>query len=226
MDAFTKFINRHKWPVVCLALMVVLALVWLATTNWVYSVRNQGEAYQERIETLHKMSQNSLSTCIDQGAVAAQVTAQEYDTLKDLLTSVASARYVDENGNPTNASQVLGGGQFVSALQESYPEVDQRSWQNLQTLVVACRSEFQSAQDRLFIDAKDFETWIQRDNVFNHWIKDDFPTDDLDAVDLASGATLTGSAALEYMTRVIAVEEANQAFETGTLEQQDLFGND
>lgn len=216
--------TRYKKPIIIAAVVATIVVVVIGTINWVYAVRNQGEAQQERIEALYKQSRNSLSTCIDQGATAAQVTEREFETLRDLLTSVATARYVDASGEATNAAGVLGGGQLISALQESYPEIDQRSWQNLQTLVIGCRDEFQSAQDRIFIDAAEFEAWIQRDNLFNAWIKGGFPSDTLDVEDLATGETLTGAAALDYMTRVISVEAANEAFETGTLEQQDLFG--
>lgn len=217
-----EWIKKH---VVAVAAVAVVAIVVFGT--WVYSfgVRNEGEAMQERIEALYNQSRTSLSACIDQGNVAAQVTVQEYENLKDILTDVASARYVDAEGNPTNASGVLGGGQLISALSEQYPQIDQRGWLNLQSLVIGCRDDFRNAQDRVFIDAAGFEQWKLTDNPFNTWIKDDFPTSTLNVENLATGDMLTGQAALDYMTRVISVAEANEAFESGELGEQELFGD-
>ena len=223
MDVKKLVTDNKKWVVRGTVLAVIIAVI--VSVGYIFHIRNQGEAYQEQIEALYKQSRNSLSTCIDQGRTAAQVTEREFEVLSDTLTDVASARYVDEAGNPTSAEDVLGGGALISALQESYPQVDQRSWQNLQTLVVGCRSEFQSAQDRVFVHSAQFEEWIYQDNLFTTVIKGQFPTKDLDVENLATGETLTGADALEYMTRVISVEEANKAFETGTLEEQDLFGD-
>jgi hypothetical protein len=42
----------------------------------------------------------------------------------------------------------LRGGQLISALKGEYLQIDQRSWQNLQTFVIGCRDEFQAKQDR------------------------------------------------------------------------------
>lgn len=225
MDQLNSIMEWIKKHVVAVAAVAVVAVVVLGT--WVYSfgVRNYGEAMQERIEALYNQSRTSLSACIDQGNVAAQVTVQEYESLKDILTDVASARYVDAEGNPTNASGVLGGGQLISALSEQYPEIDQRGWLNLQSLVIGCRDDFRNAQDRVFIDAASFEQWKLTDNPFNAWIKDDFPSSTLNVENLATGEMLTGQAALDYMTRVISVAEANEAFESGELGEQDLFGD-
>jgi hypothetical protein len=192
--------------------------------QYTISVRNEGEVMQNRIEALYKTSQNSLSTCIDQGAVAAQVAAKERESLRDTVTDIVSARYTDASGNPTNASGALGGGQFISMLQEQYPTVDSSLFKNLQATVIGCRTQFQGAQDRLFIDTQNFENWRQTNNVFNTSIKEGFPSKELDVQNLKTGETVTGDAALAYMTRVITVEAAKDAFASGTLEEQDLFG--
>lgn len=224
LNELKNLIEGRKTLVMIVAAVVAFGLIF-ATVSWTFGVKNEGEAMQERLESLHDQSRASLSACIDQGAVAAQVTEREFEALGDVLTEVASARYT-ENGQPTNASNVLGGGQLISALQENYPDIDQRSWQNLQTLVIGCRGEFESSQNRIFIDAQAFETWKQTDNPISYFVKKNFPTDSLDVENLATGETLTGADALAYITRVIEVSEARDAFETGERLEQDLFGDD
>lgn len=221
----TGWFARNTKLVAIGAAVVAVIIAALMIVQYNFSVRNEGEVMQERVEALYKSSQNSLSTCIDQGAVASQVAQKERESLRDTLTEVASARYVDANGSETNASGVLGGGQLISMLQEQYPQVDSSLFKNLQATVIGCRSAFQNAQDRVVIDATRFEQWQLSDNLFNSGIKKEFPSESLDVQNLATGKTETGAAALAYMTRVITVKAANDAFESGTLAEQDLFGS-
>lgn len=204
--------------------VILVVIIAFSIINSVYSLRNEGERQEQDLTALYGQSINSLSTCFDQGNVAAQVTEREYESIKDILVGAVSARYVDANGNPTNATGALGGGQLISALQESYPQIDQRSWQNLQTLVIGCRDEFQGKQDRIQSYAASYNRWRVTDNVFNSWIKSSFPSNEL-KVTTPSGDTLYGQSAYDRITRVVAVDEAIAAFETGMLEEQDLFGD-
>lgn len=216
-----EWFRKNRVLVAVGAAVVVLAIVILMVVQYRIGVRNDGEARQERVEQLYDNSRNSLSTCLDQGQIAAQVTEQEFESLKEILVEVVGARYVSES----SASAVIGGGQLFSAVVEAYPQIDQRSWQNLQTVVVGCRSEFQGAQNRLLDEAQQFDTWMLNNSIWNSGIKSDFPTDDLTVVNLSADSVETGQDALEYMTRVITVEDANTAFETGELGEQDLFGD-
>ncbi|MBP9738353.1 hypothetical protein KBD20_01555 [Candidatus Saccharibacteria bacterium] len=220
-----KILNSMKKPKVFVPIIVMVALIVGGLSVWSYrkGVDNQGERRQERVEKTYQSAQNSLSTCLDQGRTAAQVTEQEFEQLKSILVDVASARYVDKDGNPTNAADAIGGGQLFSMVQEAYPSIDQASFQNLQTIVVGCRDEYQGAQDRLFNEVAEFDTWVQEDNVWNQGIKNNFPTDTLDAVDLGTGEVLKGQAALDYMSRVILVGDARDAYTDGELDEQDLF---
>jgi hypothetical protein len=217
-----EWIQKNKTLVIVVAAVVAVAIVVLSVVSYVIAVRNEGERYEQRLTQLYNQSLNSLSTCIDQGRIAAQVTVQEFETLKEILVEVAAARYVDDAGNATDASEVLGGGAMFSAIIESYPTIDQRSWQNLQTLVIGCRDEFQGTQDRVQNEARTYNEWRVTDDIFNSWIKAEFPSDEL-KVTTADGDTLYGMAAYDRITRVVSVNEANLAFESGELAAQDLF---
>jgi hypothetical protein len=219
-----EWFKKNKTLVIVVASLVVVGIIVLSIVNYTFSVRNEGERQEQDLTALYSSSLIALSTCVDQGRTAAQVTQKEYDTIKATLVEVAAARYVDASGAPTNASGVLGGGKLISALQEAYPQIDQRDWQNLQTLVVGCRDEFQGAQDRIQVTAAAYNRWRVTDNPFNAGIKSSFPSKEL-KVTKPNGETLYGQSAYDRITRVVSVEEANTAFDTGTLGKQDLFGN-
>ena len=214
---FKGFVAKYKlWFILGGVALVVIIIV--SYISYTINVRNEGERQEQDLTALYSQSMNSLSTCFDQGNVAAQVTQQEYETLKDILVGAVSARYVDNEGNPTNAAGALGGGQLISALQEQYPQIDQRSWQNLQTLVIGCRDEFQGKQDRIQSFAANYNKWRVSEDLSNFWIKSEFPSNELKVV-TASGDTLYGLSAYDRIVRVVAVDEAITAFETGQLEE-------
>ena len=223
MNKLPDFLKR---PAALISVGVAFALVIGVLGIWQYrkSVENEGQALQERLEQTHQMAQNSLSACLDQGQVAAQVADQEFTRLEDVLAGAVSARYVDSDGRALNGDAASGAA--FSAIVEAYPDVDQASFQNLQAIVVGCRDEYQGAQDRLFNEATVLETWVQTDNIWNQEIKNNFPTDGLETIDYDTGEVLTGQAALDHMTRVILVGDARAAYASGELGEQDLFGDD
>lgn len=223
---FAAVFKKYKVLIIVIAALVAVAIVVITVVNSIFALRNEGERYENIVIQAHRNSVTSLSACLDEGRVAAQVTEAEFDKVEDILVNVAAARYVDDEGNATSAAGALGDGRLISAIQESYPEIDQRSWQNLQTLVVGCREEFQGTQERVFQEAKILENWRDSDDLFNSWIKSSFPSDNL-VITKPSGEKLTGVAALDFITQGVTTEEAQLAFETGTVEEQDLgFGDE
>lgn len=221
-NPYAKYLKpKYLAPVVVVVLLIGVFSVW----SYRKGVGNQGERMQERIETAHRNAQTELSKCLDQGRVGAQVAQQEFDQIKGILVDTASARYVDKDGNPTNAAESIGGGQLFSVVQEAYPSIDQSTFQDLMGVVVGCRDGFANEQKRLFHEINDFNTWVQQDNVWNQGIKNNFPTKTLTALDYASGKTLKGQDALDYMSRVILVKDARDSYATGDQTDQDLFGD-
>ena len=228
--------NRRLVIGIAAVLVVVLlaGLVWYAYASWANGIRNEGEANQRRIKTYQEQIESSLSTCLDKGRISAQVAQQEFSSIKDILIGTAQARYVDKNGNATRADATLGGGQFISALNEQYPNIDTATWKKLMDVVVGCRTDVQAAQDRLITEAGLFDTWRTTGGVFEKKIRNDFPNEHLKVVDRErtamqkrAGITgyvwLTGEEALAYLTRVISTQDAQDAIRTGTAPDQDLF---
>jgi hypothetical protein len=216
-----EWIKKNRLLVIVLAAIVLVVIIVVSFVSYTFSVRNDGERREQRLTQMYNQSIISLSTCIDQGRVGAEVTQQEFDSLKEILVGVTSARYVNESA----ADDVIGGGQLFSAVVENYPTIDQRSWQNLLTIVVGCRDEFQGTLDRTQNEARTYNEWRVTDDIFNSWIKADFPSDELKIV-TAEGESFYGQAAYDRITRVVVVGEANAAFDTGELGEQSLFGED
>jgi hypothetical protein len=227
MNKFMEFLRKNKKRVIIGSVIAVVLVTILGYFVWRKGVENDGEVIQERLEETYQNAQNSLSSCLDQGRTAAQVTNQEFEELKGLLTDVASARYRGEDGEVIQSSEdVIGGGAAFSAVVEAYPQIDQSSWQRLQSIVVGCRDEFQGKQDRIFAEARALDEWIARDSVWNSHIRNNFPSSGLEVTDSATDDELEGEEALDYITRVIMVDEAREAYETGTLGEQELFPED
>lgn len=230
MTTASEFFDKNRSTLIkagiALALVLVLFIVWLMWASWKQGINNQGNETQQKIVALEKKVETQLSTCLDNSRVGAQVAEKEFNAVKDVLTSVASARYVDKDGNATNASGALGGGQFISALQENYPQISQESWKHLMDIVIGCRKDVRDDQDRLQHDAADFRAWTQTGGVFSSKIRNNFPNKNLTAHDALNNKDLTGSEALAYLTRVIKTSEATKAIDTATMPDQDLFGSD
>ena len=216
-----KALAKKFWWVIALVVVVIVAVFTVSTINMIKGTFNEGERMEQKLTALYSNSLGTLSECLDKGRVAAQVSVEEFERLKDVLTEVVGVRY--EEGS--DVSEVLGGGSAFSAIVEAYPQIDQRSWQNLQVVVVGCRGEFQAAQERIQADASIYEQWRVSEDAFNGWIKEQFPSDELFVI-TPSGVPLDGRAAFEHITRVVTLEEANKAFESGVLGEQDLFGDD
>lgn len=221
-QSIKNLLEGHETLAKFVAAGAVLFLA-IAVIGSIFSINNEGERRQETVEYTYQQSRNTLSECLDQGQVAAQVTEREFEAVRDTLTEIASARYRDGN-QASNVAAAFREGGLITMLQEDHPEIDQRSWQNLQTLVVSCRGKFANSQDFVFVTIANFEQWAMTDNPLSYFVKRKFPTDELDVENLSTGEILTGEAALAYMNRIIEVEDARLAFERGLLEEQDLFG--
>lgn len=206
--------------------LIAVGVLVVVFMSWKINIENQGEALQERIEEAHANSRIALSACIDQGNLGAQTAEEEFDRIGEILLEVAAARYNDGS----SAEAALGQeGALFSVIFEAYPDIDPTSFQNLQAIVVGCRDAFANAQERVQANVVALDTWIVAAPFRQNWIRNNFPTETLDAVsvDPATGAevTLTGQDALDYLERPVLVADADTAFESGELEEQDLFGD-
>lgn len=217
-----------KKPVVwVVTAVVVLALaVGLGVWNWTNTIKNEGNTWQVKVVQQYNNYQVSLSTCLDNTRVSAGIAEEQFAQIKDILVGAVSARYVDANGDPTNARAALGGGQLISALAEQYPTIDTTVWHDLMTNAIGCRNQAMGEAQELQSVAARFNQWLVTGGVFSRNIRDNWPTDGLKVTGL-NGQMITGQAALDFITQPVLTSDALKAFQTHTMPDQskDLFGD-
>lgn len=218
VQKFMELIKKYKWAA-AIAVLLVLGLIVYGVMSWHNGIMNTGREKQRDLVTLNRGIETSLSNCLDSGATAAKVVLQQNTSLKDLYVKTAAARYENDSA----ANEAIRGGSMFSAIRESYPTIDQKTWNDLLTLVVACRKDVKDAQDRLQHDAGEFDKWRTTGGVIERTVRNNFPNDELTATD-QKGNVLIGDAALKYLTKVISIADAKSAMDTGKMPEQDLFG--
>lgn len=215
-----SWLRKNKTPVIVLGALAVVIIVVVSVISYTVSETNKGETKEQRLSQVYSNSIITLSSCLDKGRVAAQVSEEQFNQVEDLLVNTAAARYTDESA----ADAAIGGGQMFSGVAEAYPEVDMTTWNNLQTIVVGCRDEFKGSQQRIQQEARLYNEWRVNNDIFNTWIKAGFPSDEL-RVTTPDGTPLSGMNAYSFITREVTVEDARTAFQKGELGEQDLFGD-
>ncbi len=211
--------NGKKRLIIGVVTAIVAVIALIGVLAWRTSIINQGLSQQNDIIQLQKNVELEISTCLDKGATAAKVAEKEFATLKDVLVNVTAARYEGGNG------ALSQGGPLISALVEAYPTIDTSTWKTLMGIVTGCRDDIRDRQERLQGFATKFTTWYQAAPFGEKWIRNNFPTDELTTIDRKNGAILKGKDALDYLTRVISVKDAQEAMKNGQMPDQELFPN-
>jgi hypothetical protein len=217
------FVNKHLRLIIAGIALVVIAGIVFSVLNWRNNISNDGYNRERDIVTLQAGMENEISKCLDKGRIAAQVTQKEFDSVKEILINTTAARYVGKDGKSTGATPALGGGAFVSSLHEAYPTIDTSTFKRLMSIVVGCRDDVGDSQDKLQLFSGDFDKWRNTGGLFAKSVRNNFPDDRLHTVNRQTGERLKGEDALEYLTRLITVEEAQNAIKTGTMPGQNLF---
>lgn len=223
MATVTENLKKHRVAFGITAGVVVLTLVaWLIIASVRRSTDKQGYALQRDVLTAQHQMEISLSTCLDKTNIASQVTQQEYEAIKEILTSAVAARYVDSHGNGTRADAALGGGQFVSVLAERYPNIDTSGWTHLLNVAVGCRTDFAGTQDQLQTLAGNFEKWTHGGSIFTDSIRRQWPNKELKAYDAVHNQWLYAQDALDWYTQPILTSDAKQGIDTHTMPSQSI----
>jgi|GEM_PF-2751272 len=201
--------------------VVVLSLIVLSFLNWQRGVSQQGYEWQNNTYVKYQQVQTTLSTCLDNTMISAQIAQQERQSLRDTLTAVVQARYVDANGNAIDVNTQAGQAVIIKVIQEQYPNVSPDLFKQLMTVAVGCRNEVSGAQQDLQAYAGRFQTWIRGGNIFDGAIRESFPNDDLQVQGL--NGTLTGKEALRFIAEPILTSEATTASKTKQMPTQSMF---
>jgi hypothetical protein len=216
-----EWVQKHKTPLAVAGTLVVLAIVVISFLSWANGIHNDGFRRQREVVQEYNNYQTSLSTCLDNSSISTQMAQAEYSQFRDVMTAVIAARYQTPTGQQTGASDVLGGGALISALQEAYPDVDRSLWKQAMSTAVGCRNQVANEMNKLQYVAASFDSWTNTGNVFARHYHRKWPNGQLKIQGLTG--TLTGQDALDFLTQPVLTTSATQAVRTHTMPSQQLF---
>jgi hypothetical protein len=194
------------------ALVVIIAAV--SIFSFVNGTRDEGIRKTSALEAQYLDNQNELSTYILKFNESLGIADRQNAKLNEILLDAVKGRY-DNDGS----LQPGTGGQLFSAITEAYPDLsaNSESYMKVQDLIVSGRDAYKNKQTKLLDMVRDYEVWLQSDYVKSSVIKNlGFPGDYLSVK--VDGKTLTGQNALDQIASIVLTEDAQEAYETGTID--------
>jgi len=126
-----------KGIIVALAVVGVIIVTILMLLGMVISYNNQEATLRTAIEAKLKDNTSEFDNMVKKISQVAQVSEKQLEVLKDIFVSYADARTSD------------GGGQLMKWVQESVPNVDTSTMNNLQNIIVGSRDSWTMRQKEL-----------------------------------------------------------------------------
>ena len=198
------------WGAVALVVIIAVTSVF----GFVNGTRDQGIQKSSALEAQYMDNQNELSTYILKFNESLGIADRQNSKLNDVLLDAVKGRY-DNDGSLNPGT----GGQLFSAITEAYPDLSANSeaYMKVQDLIVSGRDAYKNKQTKLLDMVRDYEVWLDSDLVKSKVIKSlGFPGDYLSVK--VGKKTLTGQDALDQIASIVLTEDAQEAYETGTID--------
>jgi hypothetical protein len=199
-----------KWAVIGGVILTVLILI-ISLFSTINTVRNEGIAREAALTAQYKVNKDELSKYTAQFTESLGVADKGNDKLNKILSEAVQGRY-DGNMEPGDT------GSMFSAIQEAYPDLTAtaESYAKVQDLVVSGRDSYSTKQSKLVDMVREFDEWKKSGLIKSQIVSTiGFPSNDLRVTD--AGVTYRGQEALDRMDRVIVTEEAEEAYDSGTI---------
>lgn len=217
MPPFLTALLKNTKVLVALGLVIILgfmAIILFAKFNGAQKTMVDKET---RVSAQYSDCQDNLSNYIAKIKEALGVADRASAALDTVLTDVVKGRY--EAGSTANPS----GGSAFSAMVEAYPDLNgiTINYENVQSAIFAGRDGFKNCNTMLLDRVRDYTSWKDSGLIaskINSMVG--APSDNLEA--RVGAETLTGSAALKAIKRLPLTSEAQNAYETGTMDPMDL----
>ncbi len=208
---------QSNFKLVAISAAVIVAIVSVfGFLNWQRSINAAGYEWQNNALAKYQGIQTTLSTCLDNTRMGAQVAERERQTIIDGMKAIVAARTANhQEAIPGDATV------FVNAVAEAYPQISSDLYKQLLTVAVGCRNEVNGAQKDMQSYAARFKTWTKEGNVLEGNIREQFPNAEL--VVQGPNGPLTGKAALESMATPIITKEAGDATTNKTMPTENPF---
>lgn len=133
----------------CIAGAVAVVLVVLISS--VIDVSNREVDLRTQIEAKQKDNTSEFDNMVKKIGQVAQVSKKQLEALKDIFNSYAAAR----TGNG-------GGGEVMKWVQESIPNVDTTTMNNLQNIIVSSRDSWTMRQKELIDVSREHQKLLKR----------------------------------------------------------------
>ena len=163
-------------------LLVVVGAFWVSTSNGEIRLRNAITAKQVD-------NTSEFDNCWKKISQVVQVADKDRESLKGIFVDHAKARTTD------------GGGAIMKWVQESVPNVDSKTFVNLQNIIISSRDSWTQRQKEL-IDLK-----REHDNVIDTW----------------PSSMICGSRG-KIDISIVTSSKTKESFRTGEDNDVDLFG--
>jgi hypothetical protein len=179
-------------------------------------IDNTGNSKEVALNAQYLDNQNYLSDCVVRIRETAGVAKGETAAFDTVITNAVMGRY------ETGSTAQVGQGALFSAIVEAYPDLNTLggTFDKLLVVINGCRTDYRGKQTQLLSLIKDYDTW-RIGSLTNRLLAGGFPSENLQA--RVGEKVTTGSAALAQMNTIILVQDAENAYETGTLTPEDPF---
>ncbi len=137
--------------IVIIGILSLGLLITGAVALSVISTSNQEVSLRTTIETKQKDNTSQFDNMFKSIDQAAQVTSAQKDALIEIFNGYAQAR----TGNG-------GGGEVMKWVQESIPNVDTKTFQNLQNIITSKRDEWTMRQREILDLSREHTTLLRR----------------------------------------------------------------
>ena len=190
----------------------LLLVVGLLVKN---SAINERNVQESGLNSMYLTAQNELSSCLDKSKQAANITKAQAATMTDALTDVIKGRYSESStAKPTS-------GAMFSAIVEDYPDMKPYAdaFASAYSVIIGCREDYKNVQNQLLSRLASYEAW--RTGSLTARTFANAPSDQLQA--RIGTQKVIGQEALDQMFLIVIVKDTIEAYESGVLEQEDLF---
>lgn len=216
MPPFLASLLKNTKALVALALVGILVVTAFIVFGMFNSAQKTMVAKENTVSAQYSDCQDNLSNYIAKIKEALGVADRASTALDTVLTDVVKGRY--ETGSTANPT----GGSAFSAIVEAYPDLTgiTINYEKVQSAIFAGRDGFKNCNTALLDKVRDYNTW-RNSGIFQSKINSmvGAPSDNLEA---RVGANVVyGKAALDAIKRLPLTSEAEDAYETGTMDPLD-----
>ena len=214
MDFLNKLLESKKLIIGVVAGLIVVIFV-ISTFSFVNSTRNEGIEKETALMAQYSDNQNELSSYILSFNESLGIADKQSTKLNTIILSAVQGRY---DGKLSSAQP--GGGSLFSAIAEAYPDLTAttETYAKVQDLVVSGRNAYKNKQTLLLDRVRDYKVWLDSDLIKSFVIQNvlGYPTDRLEVT--TKTGKIHGQEALDKISTVILTPEAQDAYDSGTVQ--------